>query len=160
CGGYTEDASVLWDVDIPPLKGVVCNFCKDSPHFSWQEVISIKEIENKLGKAGREIERIKDITILNRNKSGRVINLKIISLKGDLIISAKDFRNIIGPNLIRSTNFKLFRINNDVVFAGLGWGHGVGLCQWGSYFMAKEGYKYTEILKYYYPQTELSLIPR
>ncbi|MCM8795750.1 MAG: SpoIID/LytB domain-containing protein, partial [Candidatus Omnitrophica bacterium] len=42
CGGYTEDASVLWDVDIPPLKGVVCNFCKDSPHFSWQEVISIK----------------------------------------------------------------------------------------------------------------------
>ena len=34
---------------------------------------------------------------------------------------------------------------------GVGWGHGVGLCQWGAYFMAKQGYKYDEILKYYYP---------
>lgn len=47
-------------------------------------------------------------------------------------------------------------VNDDIVFEGFGWGHGVGLCQWGGYFMAKDGASYQEILRYYYPGTEIS----
>ena len=79
----------------------------------------------------------------------------IINQKNDLLISAKDFRNIIGPDLIRSTNFNVSVVGTDAVFEGIGWGHGVGLCQWGAYFMAKNGSTAEEIIKYYYPKTDV-----
>ena len=159
CAGNTEDASLLWSMDIPPLKGVSCSFCKDSPHFNWHYVLSVDEIKEKFVAASYKIGNIKDILILGRDKSGRITNLQMYSDKEEIKISAKDFRNIIGPNIIRSTNFTVNVIKGDVVFEGLGWGHGVGLCQWGAYFMAKQGYKYPDILKYYYPRSEVSLVP-
>ena len=160
CGGYTEDASLLWNTDIVPLKGVPCRFCQDSPHFRWHNVLAKDEIQEKLTDAGYKTNNIEDILILGKDKSGRITDLKISTDKKDMSILAKDFRNIIGPNLIRSTNFKVKVVENDVVFEGFGWGHGVGLCQWGAYFMAKQGYSYKEILKYYYPGSELTPIDK
>lgn len=157
CAGHTEDASLLWNIDIPPLKGVLCIFCKDSPHFNWHRVLSLDEIKDKLVNAGYKIDNIKDVVILEKNKSGRISNLLIETDKSSIKISAKDFRNAIGPNLIRSTNFTVSVENLDAVFEGFGWGHGVGMCQWGAYFMAKQGYKFDEILKHYYPETEIAL---
>ncbi|MFH1269914.1 MAG: SpoIID/LytB domain-containing protein, partial [Candidatus Omnitrophota bacterium] len=77
---------------------------------------------------------------------------------GLLKIPANKLRSILGPNLIRSTNFRADIVGSDVVFEGLGWGHGVGMCQWGAYFMAKEGRDYKEILAYYYPGTKIKNI--
>jgi stage II sporulation protein D len=151
CGGHTEDASLLWKTDIVPLKGVVCGFCKDSPHFNWHYVLSLAQIQEKLAGAGYKAGNIKDVVILNRNKSGRATDLKIITTQQEMKISAKDLRNILGPNMVRSLDFTVNIIDHDIVFEGLGWGHGVGMCQWGSYFMAKQGRNYQEILKYYYP---------
>lgn len=156
CAGHTEDASVLWDIDLAPLKGVACEFCRQSPHFKWHVVLTLAEIKEKLSDAGHNVSRINDILILSRDNSGRVLDLKIIMGEKDKKISAKDFRNVIGPNVIRSTNFTVRVIEGDSVFEGLGWGHGVGLCQWGAYFMAKKGYAAEEILRYYYPQAKLS----
>ncbi|MFZ2937915.1 MAG: SpoIID/LytB domain-containing protein [Candidatus Omnitrophota bacterium] len=156
CAGHTEDASQLWNIDIPVLKGVVCDFCRESPHFSWHEVLSLDEIEKKLKGSAYKLDNLIGIVIVNRNKSGRVASLKLITKKKDKIISAKDFRNIIGPNSIRSTNFNITIVDRDAVFEGIGWGHGVGLCQWGAYFMAKNGTRYEEILKYYYPESEIA----
>jgi stage II sporulation protein D len=158
CAGHTEDASMLWNINIPPLKGVPCGFCKDSPHFNWHYVLSLDELGDKLAKAGYKINNIEDIVILGRDDSGRITDLKLISIKKEIKISAKDFRNIMGPNFIRSANFKVDIIKNDAVFEGFGWGHGVGLCQWGAYFMAKQGYNTAEILKYYYPGSDVKLI--
>ena len=156
CAGHTEDASLLWNIDIAPLKGKPCGFCKDAPHFNWHYVVSSGEIKEKLQDAGYLISNIEKIMILGRDKSGRITELKIISGKKDLKVSAKDFRNIIGPNIIKSTNFKVKIIKDDIVFEGFGWGHGVGLCQWGAYFMAKQGYNAKQILQYYYPGTQLT----
>jgi len=156
CAGHTEDASQLWNIDIPVLKGVVCDFCRESPHFSWHEVLSLDEIEKKLKGSAYKLDNLIGIVIVNRNKSGRVASLKLVSKKKDEVISAKDFRNIIGPNSIRSTNFNITIVDRDAVFEGIGWGHGVGLCQWGAYFMAKNGTRYKEILKYYYPESEIA----
>ncbi|MCK9604684.1 MAG: SpoIID/LytB domain-containing protein [Candidatus Omnitrophica bacterium] len=156
CAGHTEDASRLWNINIAPLAGVPCGFCKESPHFNWHYVLSLKEINDKLEKAGFKINNIKDILISGRDESGRITDLKILSAEKELKISAKDFRETIGPNIIKSTNFDLSIAGQDVVFEGLGWGHGVGLCQWGSYFMAKQGYNYEQILEYYYPGALIS----
>lgn len=158
CGGHTEDASLVWNIDLAPLKGVICDYCQDSPHFKWHNVLTIKEISDALAKSDYQIKAIKDIIIEERDSSGRVTKLKLISADKNIEISAKDLRNIIGPNIIRSTNFKVNVVENDAVFEGLGWGHGVGLCQWGAYFMAKDGSTYQEILEYYYPQTHVSAI--
>ena len=159
CGGHTDDAVLLWNIDMPPLKGVVCNFCQDSPHFKWHNVLSQEEVKDALAKGGLRIENIKDILILGRDKSNRITDLKIVDDKKDMKISAKDFRNTLGPNVIKSTNFQVKVIDHDIVFEGFGWGHGVGLCQWGAYFMAKQGYTYKQILEYYYPGTQISSIP-
>ena len=151
CGGHTEDASLLWNIDLAPLKGVVCPYCRESPHYSWHYDLPIKEIAKKLSGAGFKITNIKDISIEGKDKSGRITNLIITGEEGDIKISAKDFRGTIGPNIIRSANFSVSIAGSDMVFEGFGWGHGVGLCQWGAYFMAKDGKNADQILKYYYP---------
>jgi len=143
---------------MPPLKGVVCNFCKDSPHLRWHQVLSFKTIEEKLAASDYRIKKIRGFRTEGKDESGRITRLKIIGENKTVEMPAKDFRSIIGPNIIRSTNFSLQIIGPDVIFEGLGWGHGVGLCQWGAYFMAKQGYNYEEILKYYYPQTDVKAL--
>lgn len=158
CGGHTQDASLLWNIEMAPLAGVVCSFCKESPHFNWHYVLSVDEITKKLKEAGYAVGDIKNITVSGRDKSGRVTDLKFACDKKEIKISAKDFRNTIGPNIIKSTNFNLNLIKGDAVFTGLGWGHGVGLCQWGAYFMAKQGHNYQDILAYYYPQSNVETI--
>ena len=151
CGGHTEDAAVLWNIDLAPLKGVVCPYCRESPHFNWHYDLTLKEIEKKLSAGGFKVKNISNIEIKGRDKSGRVISLRIVSEGGEANISAKDFRSLIGPNIVNSANFSISIAGRDAVFEGLGWGHGVGLCQWGAYFMAKDGSNVEQILKYYYP---------
>lgn len=160
CGGKTEDASLVWNnTDLAALKGVACDFCGDSPHFNWHSVLPIKEMREKLiGSGYKDCGNIKNIVLSGRDISGRITDLRIENDKKDIKITAKDFRNLIGPNLIRSTNFQVNIVDRDAVFEGIGWGHGVGMCQWGAYFMSKQGSDYKQILKYYYPGSEISLI--
>jgi len=158
CGGHTEEARLLWNIDMPPLRGVTCGFCRASPHFRWHCVLDLKEIADKLTQSGYKIDNIQDIDTLDIDKSGRAINLKFVSDNGELKISTKDFRHIFGPSIIRSTNFKVKVIDHDAVFEGFGWGHGVGLCQWGAYFMAKTGSNAEEIIQYYYPGSQITTL--
>ena len=81
---------------------------------------------------------------------------QIISDKKTIRIPGKDFRSILGGNYIRSTDFQVTIADSDAVFEGSGWGHGVGLCQWGAYFMAKQGATSEEIIQYYYPGVEIT----
>jgi len=155
CGGHTEDASLLWNINIAPLKGVVCGFCRQSPHFNWHSVLSLEEIAEALNKDKYRINNIKEIKILGRDNSGRISDLRVISAQKEFKISAKDLRNILGPNVIKSANFQVQVAGGDAVFEGFGWGHGAGLCQWGAYFMAKQGYTAGEILKHYYPGSDI-----
>lgn len=155
CAGATEDASSLWNIDLSVLKGVSCAFCQESPHYHWHYVISGEAMRKILNANGYKLGKIKEIVVLNTTSSGRAKELKIIAEGQEIKISAKDLRNILGPNLIRSTKFSVSNVFDDFIFIGQGWGHGVGLCQWGSYFMAKKGADYQKILKYYYPGSDV-----
>ncbi|MFN7170227.1 MAG: SpoIID/LytB domain-containing protein [Candidatus Omnitrophota bacterium] len=160
CGGATEDARELWDIDIGPLKGVKCDFCYQSPHYLWERFISFKEIKEKLSNYGYGISgKVLGIIPKERNLSGRIRKLTIITENNKFEISAKEFRQIFDPQVIRSTNFEVEIEPEGAIFRGYGWGHGVGLCQWGAYFMAIKGYKAEEILKFYYPGAEIESYP-
>lgn len=155
CAGHTEDASLLWNTDLPPLKGVECPFCKESPHFSWHYVISLQELKDALAGAGYRLAAVKGIKITGRTASGRVAGIAFTDGDKEITLSGKDFRALLGHNLIRSAKFNVSISGGDAVFEGTGWGHGVGMCQWGAYFMAKQGRTAEEILAYYYPGADV-----
>ena len=156
CGGMTEDAKELWGVDMPPLRGVPCMFCQNSPHLHWKKNFRLRDIQSALNKYGYKIGLIKNMSIVERNRSDRIRTLKITSRDGsEMTISGKDFRQIIGPNILKSNNYEIGMRGYYVDFIGKGWGHGVGLCQWGARGMAEQQFTYKQILSYYYPGSQL-----
>ncbi len=156
CAGFTEDANELWKEDLAPLKGVQCDYCVHSPHSRWKKNFRLKDIQDKLNENGFKLGLIKEISIVERNASGRIRTLKITTRDDKTAtISGKDFRNIIGPNLIRSNNYEIEMKGYYMDLIGKGWGHGVGLCQWGAAEMSRKGFNFKEILSYYYPGAEI-----
>lgn len=155
CGGHTEDAGLLWDLDLKPLKGVWCPYCVKSPHYRWRQKMLLGEIEEKLNKNGYDIRGVYSIKIEGKDPSGRITDLMIKGSNSSVKIHSNRFRLIIGPNLLRSANFKITLVRGVALFEGIGWGHGVGLCQWGSYLMSKERHNLEEILRFYYPGSEI-----
>ena len=157
CGGYTEDVTNAWEGEerLPYLKGRACYFCKGSHQYNWEKTIDKKVLQEKLNGNGYDVEEIEKIKILDRSPSGRVIYLKIYRQGGHLKIRASTFRMVMGPNLIKSTLFAMEHMGNRIKFYGRGWGHGVGMCQWGAKGMAERGANYRQILQYYYPETKI-----
>ena len=68
---------------------------------------------------------------------------------------ANEFRLAVGSDRMRSTRVRIQRAGDDFIFEGGGWGHGVGMCQFGAKHLAEIGYRYKDILRYYYPASEL-----
>ncbi|MBF0503905.1 MAG: SpoIID/LytB domain-containing protein [Candidatus Omnitrophica bacterium] len=157
CGGMTEDAHELWNItDISPLRGVPCPFCKNSPHMHWKNNFRLKDVQETLKRHGYKIDTIKDISVVDRDRSERIDHLKITQNNGqELILKGKDFREIMGPNVIKSNNYEISMKGYYVDLIGRGWGHGVGMCQWGALGMAQQQFTYEQILSYYYPGSQL-----
>jgi len=160
CGGHTESADKIWNIDAPSLKSVSCDFCVNSPHYSWDAKLNFKDIQAALKKSGYIINgSIQTIETEGYDESNRIINIKIISDKSSLTINANKFRLALGPFKIKSTNFLIKDVKDGCVYIeGKGWGHGVGLCQWGAFGMAKKRYKYKDILSFYYKNAQIETI--
>ena len=157
CAGHTEDASRLWNMNIEPLRGVKCDYCKESPHYRWRRRLSLGQIEEKLDQNGYDIKGVCGIGIEGRDESGRATNVIVEGKNKRLKIHSNKFRLAVGPNILRSAKFDLTIAGDIVLFEGVGWGHGVGLCQWGSYLMSKKGRNVNEILKFYYPGAKIEV---
>lgn len=161
CAGHTEDASKLWNIDIEPLKGIKCDFCRASPYYRWTKIIPLASLGARLAEAGYKTGGIAYVSVLGKDLSGRVDKLEIKGREGvSIVLTGKDFRQIIGPNEMRSTRFDVSVKGDSLVFEGYGWGHGVGMCQWGALGMAQKGKRYREILKIYYPGSEVTTIDK
>ncbi|MEE8328553.1 MAG: SpoIID/LytB domain-containing protein [Thermodesulfovibrionia bacterium] len=149
CRGKTELPDVVWGGSFPYLISVPCRG-KHSPYEHWQRRFHLEEIEKTLGLNG-----IKDISIISFTPTGRVALLKFITDDSDIEIKATDLRKLLGYRELPSTLFSLTIEGGDVIFTGGGYGHGVGLSQWGALELANEGKSYKTILAYYYPGTVL-----
>jgi stage II sporulation protein D (peptidoglycan lytic transglycosylase) len=155
CGGHTEASENVWGYPLPYLQGVVCNYCLTSGAVKWEQSISLRKLESQLKSSGYQISRLTDLVPGRRNRSGRLSDLVLVSAKGLQTVPATAFRKAIGYSVIKSTNFEVKISGDNVIFTGVGYGHGVGLCQWGAKQRAEDGFDYREILSYYYPGTTL-----
>lgn len=156
CAGHTEDAKIVFNMNLPPLEGVRCPYCKGAPHTHWKKSFSYKQIEKKLNNYGITVNGINFIAEGKRDASGRLESVNVRHEKGTETIKAYKFRLALGPNKLRSTNFTIRITSKGVVFEGKGWGHGVGMCQWGAFGMGKRRKNYKEILEFYYPGARIT----
>lgn len=183
CGGYTANSNDVWGgKEYPYLKGVKCGFCEEAPHYKWEYHIKKRRFIQILRSKGIINSDVLSIEIIDSDLYGRV---KLIKINNNVVTAnwlrktldtSKLYSNAfkIYINEIPDYNFEHLsfeerianiikryekgiedQMGNDVIFIGHGSGHGVGLCQWGANGLAKEGYDFKDILKYYFPGTNI-----
>ena len=153
CSGKTENSEDVFSTQYPYLVSVESPYDKSSPKYSTTYSIKkskfIKYIKNAYPKLSLSLNKLdKEVNIINRTEGGSV---KIIQV-GNIKISGTDLRKILNLN---SSNFTINYNNDEINFNVKGYGHGVGMSQWGAEGMAKEGYKYYDILFHYFQGTDI-----
>lgn len=138
--GYTEDAKNVWGNSFPYLVSVESPYDSTNKNFESQKFFTYEEISSKLK---INITEETNFSILSYTSSSRVENIEI---DGN-IYTGLQIRNILG---LRSTDFQIEKSDTGIIFITKGYGHGVGLSQYGANGMAKNGYSYDQILKHYY----------
>jgi stage II sporulation protein D len=148
-GERTASSKEVWGTDFPYLQSVNCSWDKLAPRYTDSKEISRTELMAKLGADVGIPAYAKDnsvslpMNILERTESGRVAKLEI----GGKIISGQEAREKLR---LRSTNFTIEPNGASFLIKTVGYGHGVGLCQYGANGQAKEGRNFRQILNYYY----------
>jgi stage II sporulation protein D len=149
CGGLTERAQNVWDNAVGPPQ-VEDNYCARSPKLLWSYQLPRAQFQKLLSTGP-----VSAITAVPLFDSPRVDTVVIETGSGTKNIKATDLRKYLGYSNLKSTWFEVKLSGGNILFNGRGYGHGVGMCQWGAKGMADEGRPYTDILKFYYPDAEL-----
>lgn len=153
CGGGTEFPQNVWPLHFRLPEIVPCDYCKASPYFRWQVSLSLQEMEQKFKEAGISVEGKLASLYPSRISKNRVsvTEVMLVTDRGEKAVRVNDFRRALGYNFIRSARFKVNTEEERAVFTGWGWGHGVGMCQWGARELALQQHSCRDILRYYYP---------
>jgi stage II sporulation protein D len=159
CGGQTELPSRVWKSSNADevFGSVPDNFCNADPHYKWQWTASYSVIRKRLRHVGLRVREIKKIVAVQKSESGRTEVFGVVTSQGTTNVWGNQFRLAMGPEALRSTmiiNMKAGK--SSVSFEGHGWGHGVGLCQWGARGRALAGQSCGQILQTYYPKAKLT----
>ncbi len=158
-GGFTEAPQSVFSGDgVPPLEGVRDEFSMESPNYTWTVTIPLAVIGDRLRRGGIDVGQVTRLTVLERSPSFRVARMTVEHSRGTATLRGADFRRLIGYDALKSTLFVPVAHNGAVRFEGRGWGHGVGLSQFGAKGMADRGYTYPQILDHYYPGTSLTTV--
>ena len=111
-GGATANNADVWGKDLPYLRGVKEPMTYQSPNSSWEAHISSSEITTAMNKVSPNLGTVKDIIILNTDKYGRAVDIKITGSASSATIKASAFRTVVGSNKIKSTFLVLPAANN------------------------------------------------
>lgn len=158
-GGHTEDPRLVFAArNMPALSAVRSEFSGASPHFAWNLEMPIRQLTEILKKGGLSVGTVVRLEVLERSRSLRVLRLAIHGTRGTATLSGAEFRQMLGYDTFKSTLFAVAVDGQYARFAGRGYGHGVGMDQWGAKAMAEQGYATAQILQYYYPGAALSTL--
>lgn len=165
CGGHTESSSAAWGgAPVAYLNGVVCPYCVQSPWYRWSHELPIAPLQRAFGAALAPLQNISRIDLADRDQSGRSRYWTFSGDGGSVNISAADVRRTAGMRLLPSLLVKKIDMPPDaataldaITVSGGGFGHGVGMCQWGARGMAMSGADARTILAFYYPGTGIGL---
>jgi stage II sporulation protein D len=164
CGGVTAQFSDVWTGTTPPyLTSIICPYCKKSPYYTWSFKKSKKEffmnLRQRLEYVGiilAQNELIQDFHFMRNSQSRRVNRVTITTTKGAYDITNYQIRRVFGDETdLKSSYFFLRPEGDSILITGRGYGHGVGMCQFGAIEMARMGKTYQDILRFYYPETEI-----
>jgi len=149
-GGVTEDAENVWTAGMPYLKSVRDKFSSQAPGVQWIYSIDFIGMQRILNQKGIRVGKVYEIVPVEVSPTGRIKKIEIVHSGGTTTLSGNDFRIKYDPTRIKSTLFRVIKEDGGVSVHGSGYGHGVGMSQWGAYEMARAGYGYTDILGFYY----------
>lgn len=161
-GGHTASNEDVWLGGKPlpylrgrpdPHEGAV------SPHARWQSSLEAAALHRALG--ARFGTAVTGFEVAERSAEGRARRIALLGPRGQRkVVSANDFRAAVssafGAQALRSTFFEVRRAGGRYRFEGRGFGHGVGLSQYGALALSQQGYGYREILRYYFAGTQLA----
>ncbi|MBE9013955.1 SpoIID/LytB domain-containing protein [Pseudanabaenaceae cyanobacterium LEGE 13415] len=163
-GGCTENVEDVWVQPLPYLRSVKNNYDQGAPVNEWSRTFTATEIGNRFGVG--TLQRLEPVALTP--SCGRVKKIRVIGDRGSKELDGDEFRVALG---LRSTLFKFEnqfppvastkgqkQALSGVVFNGRGFGHGLGMSQWGAYNMARRGYSFDQILQQYYLNTQLGTI--
>ena len=143
--GLTENSEEIFITKKPYLRSVSSTWDEISPVYIENKYFLINEFYEKLD---IQFSTELDVKIINKTSTGRVKNL---------VINSKTFlaSEIVNKLGLRSTHFHIEKVGNMIKIQTRGYGHGVGMSQYGAEAMARLGYSYEEIIKYYYKGVEI-----
>lgn len=155
-GGKTElPTKALEYSENPPYLSVVeSNESEDAPEEvkRWKARFTLDEVQKACEGAGVETGAVTQFEIGERGESGRAVTFLVNGKE----VSAPAFRLQIGASELKSTLIDSIEVDGEgITFTGSGFGHGVGMSQWGAYEMAKEGKSAEEIVMHYFTGVEL-----
>lgn len=151
-GGYTEDPRTVFAArNMPALKPVRCDFSAGSPHYYWNLDLKIADLTEIMRKNEVAVGTVTAIDVTERTSSLRATSVTVRGTRGSARLRGNDFRRMVGYDTLRSTLFAVALEGDVAHFSGRGYGHGVGMCQWGAKGMAEQGYTARQILEYFYP---------
>jgi stage II sporulation protein D len=166
-GGYTENSEDVWRESLPYIRSKADPYDKNDRYYNWKVTCTAEKLRDQLNQSGLKFKTVTDIQELARTASGARVEKIAVSGTGqdgkplrEEVANADGVRIALGlksaPSAIEKTLGKDKKLS-AVTLKGSGWGHGLGMSQWGASGMAKKGYNYQDILKYYY--TGISLTP-
>lgn len=178
CGGMTEVFESCWE-DVPHpylvaksdpycntrdrriLSQVLNNYDQETKDFyRWTVTYTTAELSALIyKKSGIDFGQIFDLVPMERGASDRIIRLKVVGEKRTLVMGKElEIRKWLSESHLYSSAFDVEKTADGFILHGKGWGHGVGLCQIGAAVMGEQSIPYTEILSFYYPHTELTVL--
>jgi stage II sporulation protein D len=169
CGGVTESNDNVWIGERIPYLVSVRDYawdgrplCESSPHYQWERVYDKKEFFEVVKKQiedffGRKPGKIEWIRIAKRTRTNRVRTIEINTDIGKFYLEKDQIRRLFSDyrGSLKSLMFQIKVKSNQIIVSGKGYGHGVGMCQYGAMQMAKERQNYISILKHYYKGIKL-----
>ena len=160
CGGHTESSTGAWGgAPIPYLNGVVCTTCTDAPYYRWNRALDLAAVTQAFAAELQPVAPLQALEQGSPDPSGRTRNFVLHGARGDVSIKGGTFRLRIGPRVLPSLLITKFEPSTEaperIAIEGGGLGHGVGLCQWGARGRALEGASFSDILRFYFPGTEI-----
>ncbi|HBB31588.1 MAG TPA: sporulation protein [Cyanobacteria bacterium UBA8803] len=141
-GGHTENVEDVWSQPLPYLRGVP-DYDMGAPVYQWTKSFSSRELSRRIGGVGT----VTSMTPERTTPNGRIITMKVQGTGGTKRVSGNDLRQALD---LRSTLFTVSDTGNGFQINGRGFGHGLGLSQWGAHNLAKQGVNYQQILTHYY----------
>ena len=158
-GGFTEEArSVFAARNVPGLRGVRCEFSAGSPHFYWSLDLRLADLADRLRRNDLAIGDVVAVEVTERTASLRASWVSVQGTRGTARLRGQDLRRVVGYDTLKSTLFAVAVDGEFARFAGRGYGHGVGMCQWGAKTMAEQGFTARQIVEYYYPGATLGTL--